>query len=157
MKKIFIFLILLLGTALVVTFGGNITGSSIKDVEGKTPITIYKSQSCGCCGLYSDYMDKDYNVNVVNMEDTMLSSKKKEFGIPSFLSSCHTTVVEGYFVEGHIPKEAIDKLLLEKPDIAGIAMPGMPSGSPGMPGSKKEPFTIYAVNKDGSNYEFMTL
>lgn len=118
-------------------------------------ITIYKSLTCGCCGLYSDYFKSRGNkeVKVVTMED--ISSIKRQYGVPLDLESCHMTVVGDYFVEGHIPLEAIEKLLTEKPDIAGIAMPGMPSGSPGMPGTKYSDFVIYAVGHDGSYEEFM--
>ena len=70
---------------------------------------------------------------------------------------CHTTIIGDYFVEGHVPLEAVEKLLTEKPDIKGIAMPGMPSGSPGMPGAKKGDFVIYAVNRDGSYEEWTRL
>ena len=73
------------------------------------------------------------------------------------MESCHTVVIGDYFIEGHIPLEAVEKLLVEKPDIKGIAMPGMPSGSPGMPGAKKGDFVIYAVNNDGTTEEFMRI
>ncbi len=118
--------------------------------------TIFKSSGCGCCGVYSQYMEKrGFNVQVVDTED--LDSIKGKYKVPVSMQSCHTTVIENYFVEGHVPAEAIEKLLAEKPDIAGIAMPGMPSGSPGMPGSKRGPFMVYAVNKDGSTAEFMRI
>ena len=73
------------------------------------------------------------------------------------MQSCHTTTIGNYFVEGHIPIEAIEKLMTEKPNIKGIAMPGMPSGSPGMPGAKQGPFIIYAIGNDGSVGEFMRM
>ena len=82
---------------------------------------------------------------------------KEKYGIPYSMRSCHTTVIGDYFVEGHVPIEAVEKLMLEKPDIKGIALPGMPSGSPGMPGSKQGPFIVYAINKDGSTSEFMRI
>lgn len=118
--------------------------------------TIYKSDSCGCCGIYTVYMrDRAEEVNVVVKND--LDSVKIQRGVPSQLESCHTMMIGGYFVEGHVPVEAIKKLLDEKPDIAGIALPGMPSGSPGMSGSKAETWIIYAVHKDGSYEEFMRI
>lgn len=124
-----------------------------KVTEGVTA-TIFKSPGCGCCGIYSQYMGKKgFDIQVVDTED--LSSIKTKYNIPRSMQSCHTTVVGDYFVEGHVPTEAIQKLLSEKPDIAGIAMPGMPSGSPGMPGSKRGPFIVYAISKDGSTEEFM--
>ena len=118
-------------------------------------IMIYKSSTCGCCELYASYFKKQGNPNAdiynVNIDDV-----KKDYKIPKTLESCHTTIIGDYFVEGHIPLEAIEKLLKEKPEIRGIAMPGMPSGSPGMPGVKSE-FVIYKVNFDGSYDEFMRM
>ena len=132
------------------------SASNDNEVSGKVTATIFKSSSCGCCSVYAQYMGKKgFDVKVVETEDSSPISDK--YGIPSSMESCHTTVIGDYFVEGHVPVEAINKLLEEKPDIAGIAMPGMPSGSPGMPGAKKAAFIIYAVAKDGSTSEFMRI
>ena len=119
-------------------------------------ITIFKSSSCGCCGIYSQYMQKEgYNVNVQNVPD--VSTVKERYNIPANLQSCHTTVVGDYFVEGHVPNEAVEKMMTEKPNIVGIAMPGMPSGSPGMAGQKTGTWIIYAVHGDGTYEEFMRM
>ncbi|MEX0931878.1 MAG: DUF411 domain-containing protein [Candidatus Paceibacterota bacterium] len=120
-------------------------------------VTVYKSPSCGCCGVWASYMDKEgYTVDTKNIED--MSVIKRELGVPYELESCHTSEVEGYVVEGHIPNEAIQKLLTEKPDIKGIGMPGMPSGSPGMPGPKTSDFVIYEIMHDGTRGDvFMTI
>ncbi len=136
-------------------FSGASSFESIDAFEGE--IDIYKSISCGCCGIYSEYVKGkvEPRVNVINLGD--LYEIKETYGVPSELQSCHTTVIGNYFVEGHIPLEAVEKLLQEQPDIAGIAMPGMPSGSPGMPGRKYSDFVIYAVNHDGSYDEFMRI
>lgn len=128
------------------------TGAATSDL-----FTVYKSSSCGCCSVYLKYAKDKLNLNVISKEVEDLSAMKNKFNIPEKLRSCHTSVVGNYFVEGHIPVEAINKLLAEKPDIAGIAMPGMPSGSPGMPGKKNGPFIIYGVKKDGTYDVFMTL
>lgn len=118
--------------------------------------TYYKSISCGCCDVHSKYLDsKGFDIEINNLQT--LDSIKSRFGIPREIESCHTAMIEGYFVEGHIPMEAINKLLEEQPDIKGIAMPGMPSGSPGMPGTKTGDFVIYAVNNDGSYDEWMRI
>lgn len=120
------------------------------------PITLYKTPTCGCCGVYSQYLsNQGFNVNVQQLEQ--LTAIKQQYNIPTALQSCHTSIMGNYFVEGHIPQQAIEKLLTEKPNIAGIAMPGMPSGSPGMPGSKDETWIIYAVGNDGSISEFMRI
>jgi hypothetical protein len=114
---------------------------------------VYKTSSCGCCAVYVTYLKKEgLDVEVVDVPD--IYAIKKDFGVSEFLTSCHTTVIGGYVVEGHIPLSAIKKLMAEKPDIKGIALPGMPIGSPGMPGKKVEPFEIYKLGEDGL---FMTI
>lgn len=118
--------------------------------------TYYKSISCGCCDVHSRYLDsKGFDIKMNNLQD--ISGIKSKYNIPYELQSCHTAIIGDYFVEGHIPIEAINKLLTEKPNIKGIAMPGMPSGSPGMPGAKTQDFVIYSVNNDGSYEEFMRI
>jgi hypothetical protein len=128
-------------------------------VETNTALTaiVYKSLSCGCCGAYTSYMKNEgYNVETRNISD--MSTIKQEFAIPYELESCHTMEIGGYVVEGHIPEEAIVKLLTEKPDIKGIGMPGMPSGSPGMPGQKTGDFVIYEITHEGTKGDiFMTI
>jgi hypothetical protein len=121
--------------------------------DDKIKVMVYKSPSCGCCGAYSDYLKaKGFDVEVILTDD--MNSIKQKYGVPNTLDSCHTSVVEGYFVEGHIPVESINKLLSEKPDIKGIALPNMPSGTPGMPGTKSGLWTIYKINNDGTYGEF---
>lgn len=127
----------------------------IENLSGQE-ITIFKTPSCGCCGVYTQYMNKEgFKVSIKEMMD--LGQIKSNFKIPANLQSCHTAKIGDYFVEGHMPMEAIAKLFTDKPDIAGIAMSGMPSGSPGMPGKKSGSWTIYGVNHDGTYQEFMTL
>jgi hypothetical protein len=124
-------------------------------LQGKA-VTEYKSMGCGCCGVYGSYIEgRGMKVQIVDLDDP--SKIKEQYNIPAQLRSCHTTIVDGYFVEGHVPAEAIAKMLREKPDIAGIAMGGMPPGSPGMPGAKEGPFIVYAVNKDGTYNEYMRI
>ncbi|MEX2515234.1 MAG: DUF411 domain-containing protein [Candidatus Paceibacterota bacterium] len=111
-------------------------------------VTLHKSPYCGCCGVYGSYLEGlDYAVEVRDIED--MASVKERFGVPYELESCHTMEVAGYVIEGHIPEAAIQKLLEEKPDIKGIGMAGMPSGSPGMPGPKNGEFVIYEITQDG--------
>ncbi|PIP86256.1 hypothetical protein COV42_01360 [Candidatus Campbellbacteria bacterium CG11_big_fil_rev_8_21_14_0_20_44_21] len=126
--------------------------------EGKNIVaTVYKSPTCGCCGVYASYIKKEgYDVDTKNIRD--MSSIKQEFGVPYELGSCHTLEIGGYVVEGHIPELAIQKLLAEKPDIKGISMPGMPFGSPGMPGPKDGDFVIYEITHEGAKGDvFMTI
>lgn len=102
-------------------------------------------------------MEKEgYNVTVHETYD--LREVKRSLKVPYSVESCHTAEIGGYVVEGHIPNEAIIKLLTEKPDIAGIGMAGMPAGSPGMPGPKTEDFVIYEITHDGERGSiFMTI
>ena len=125
--------------------------------EYNDEITIYRTGSCGCCKVYGTYFQNKGNKNVKTIEQDDITNIKEQYGVPSSMESCHTTIIGEYFVEGHIPLEAIEKLLKESPDIKGIAMPGMPIGSPGMPGTKKEPFVVYAVTSSGSIEEFMRI
>lgn len=139
--------------------GGVFGGSSQTDgasLSG-TPVTLHKSPTCGCCGTYGEYLGRrEYDVSVKETGD--IASVKEELRVPVELGSCHTMEVEGYVVEGHVPEEVIQKLLDEKPDIKGIGMPGMPSGSPGMPGPKTEEFVIHEITHEGSRGEvFMTI
>jgi hypothetical protein len=101
-----------------------------------------------CCEGYADYLRTNgFDVEVKPTHDLAQISLKA--GVPAELEGCHTMFIKGYVVDGHVPVDVIRKLLSEKPAIAGITLPGMPSGSPGMYGTKTEKFTIYAVTKDG--------
>lgn len=96
---------------------------------------VYKSPTCGCCKGWATYLQRNgYKVTVIDRDD--MDKVKDGMGVPEELRSCHTAKIDGYVVEGHVPLEAIDKLLAEKPKATGIAAPGMPSGSPGMDGPK---------------------
>ncbi len=136
-------------------FRSNTKTSTILE-EFNEEVEFYKSKSCGCCGAHSKYLDnKGLNFEVINVDD--ISEIKDEYNIPDDLRSCHTIILGDYFVEGHMPTKAIEKLITEKPDIAGIALAGMPTGAPGMPGKKTETWIIYAVNHDGTSQEFMRI
>ena len=119
-------------------------------------MTVLKSGGCGCCGVFGNYLEqKGFDVEINDVSDSI--SIKSQYKIPTSMESCHTTIIGNYFVEGHMPLEAIEKLIAEKPNIKGIALPGMPYGSPGMPGTKEGEFVIYAVQNDGSTTEFMRI
>lgn len=108
--------------------------------------TLYKNPQCTCCEGYAKYLrENGYTVKVVATHD--LDGIKKDNGVPEALGGCHTTVVGGYVVEGHVPVNTVDRLLRERPTLRGISLPGMPAGSPGMTGSKREPFKIYEISK----------
>jgi hypothetical protein len=105
---------------------------------------LYKNPQCGCCEAYAGYLrDHGFEITVKVTHD--LSLVKRNAGVPEPLDGCHTTMVGGYVVEGHVPVRALERLLAERPDITGISLPGMPEGSPGMSGVKTAPFTIYEI------------
>lgn len=111
--------------------------------------TVYKDPGCGCCNEYVTYLQQQgFEVTAVNTSD--LSSVKRQHGVPAGLEGCHTVLVGGYVVEGHVPADVVSRLLAEKPDIKGISLPGMPMGSPGMAGPKSAPFVIYGFSESGS-------
>lgn len=118
-------------------------------------VMVYKEATCGCCKIYVSYLEQlGFEVDVENVPD--VDVVKEEYGIADDLQSCHTTVIGNYFIEGHVPMEAIQKLLEEQPDIDGIGLPGMPSGTPGMPGAKTETYEIYQL-KDGQESSFLSI
>ena len=118
--------------------------------EAATPIqaTLYKNPQCTCCESYAQYLGENgFAIDVKPTND--LAEISRTAGVPEALEGCHTMFVGGYVVDGHVPVEIIRKLLTEKPPIAGITLPGMPLGSPGMGGTKAASWTIYSVTKDG--------
>ena len=107
--------------------------------------TIYKPTQCGCCDEYATYLKKHgFTVDVISMPNPGLIKKMK--GVPQGFEGCHTMMVDGYVVEGLVPINTLNKLLTEKPKIKGISLPGMPVGSPGMPGRKTAPLIIYELS-----------
>lgn len=111
--------------------------------------TLYKSPQCGCCETYAAYL-RSNGFDVKVKETQKLAEISHDAGVPSHMQGCHTMFIEGYVVDGHVPVNVIHKLLSERPAIAGVTLPGMPQGSPGMSGKKAGPFVIYAVAKGGA-------
>lgn len=117
-------------------------------------VTVYKSPSCGCCTEWVSYMrDQGFPVEVESKLN--LNPVKSQMGIPSSLEACHTAVVDGYVVEGHVPAEEVKRLLQERPDVQGLAVPGMPAGSPGMEqGGRVEPYNVLTFTQEGKTTVF---
>ena len=119
-------------------------------------MTMHRSPTCGCCGAWAAYIRRaGFSITIVNESD--LAPIKSRAGVPDALQSCHTAFIDGYVVEGHVAVEAIEKMLSERPAITGIAVPEMPTGSPGMeiPMMKPEPFKVIAFSQMGSSETFM--
>ncbi|OYX79531.1 MAG: CopG family transcriptional regulator [Bradyrhizobium sp. 35-63-5] len=131
--------------------GALLTVATIPLSSAAEPIraTLFKNPQCSCCEGYAAYLrENGFEVDVKPTNDLTQISRKA--GVPENIQGCHTMFVDGYVVDGHVPVSIVRKLLTEHPAIAGITLPGMPSGSPGMGGPKSSTFTVYSVNKDGS-------
>lgn len=121
--------------------------------EARPSVTVYKSPTCGCCSKWVEYLEENgYDVDTVDLND--VATVKSRYGVPEDLASCHTALVNGYVVEGHVPVEEINRMLDDDADVAGIAVPGMPMGSPGMEGHRVDSYDILAFQKDGSRAVF---
>ncbi|MES9844318.1 MAG: DUF411 domain-containing protein [Candidatus Sedimenticola sp. 6PFRAG5] len=111
-------------------------------------IVVYKSPTCGCCKEWVKHLKNNgFSVEVHNQQN--VAPIKRELGVPARLQSCHTAKVGDYVIEGHVPADLISKLLVEKPKIKGLAVPGMPMGSPGMEGSRKDDYDIVTFSENG--------
>jgi hypothetical protein len=111
----------------------------------RTVATMYKRPYCGCCDGHADHLrSAGFDVRVVESKEEMTRINRTH-RVPQELEGCHAIVIDGYVIEGHVPSNVIARLLKERPAIRGISLPGMPDGSPGMTGTKREPFTIYEI------------
>ena len=130
-----------------------VSTQSGKSATGKPTLAVFKSATCGCCAKWNEHMTAaGYTVNSSDRAD--MNAIKDEHRIPTALRSCHTALVAGYVVEGHVPADVVAKLLAERPaGVVGIAVPGMPAGSPGMesPDGYKAPYQVLAFTKDGQS------
>lgn len=133
----------------------SLTGAAAALVTRSTPalalpaaqITVYKSPTCGCCKKWVEHLRKNgFTVAVRDMND--LSEIKASLGVPQALQSCHTAVLGGYVIEGHVPADVIRKLQKERPKIAGLAVPGMPNDAPGMDGAGNG-YQVIAFDRNG--------
>lgn len=124
--------------------------------EAAGEVVVYKSPTCGCCNGWVEHMEASgFTVRTVDlpMYDD-LAAKKHEHGVPGDLGSCHTATVDGYVVEGHVPADAVKRMLADRPDVKGIAVPGMPVGSPGMEGANPERYDVVAFDGAGNRTVF---
>jgi len=109
---------------------------------------LYKSPYCGCCAAHAKYL-RAHGFTVDEVPTHELTVLKDHLDVPREMAGCHTTVIDGYVVEGHVHVDLINRLLTERPTVTGISLPGMPTGSPGMPGPKPEPLKVYSFGGDG--------
>jgi hypothetical protein len=126
---------------------------SVDPTPKQTKITVYKDPSCGCCKSWIQHLIK-YGYDVDAKDTPAMAEVKRTLGVPDALTSCHTAVVNGYLIEGHVPATDIARLLKEKPKVAGLAVPGMPAGSPGMEGPRKQHYQVLSFDKNGKTRIF---
>lgn len=113
-------------------------------------IDVYKSATCGCCHLWVEHLRKSgFRVNAHDVANP--SDYRKKFGVPDAFGSCHTGMIAGYALEGHVPAQDIRRLLAERPKAIGLAVPGMPLGSPGMEADRKDAFDVLLIQPDGGH------
>lgn len=125
-------------------------GLSAQSTAAKPTAVVYKTSSCGCCKLWVEHLKANgFTVEAKDVSADDVRAVSKAAGLKDEDTSCHTAKIGGYIVEGHVPAADIQRMLKEKPAIAGIAAPGMPQGSPGMEQGSKEPFDVVAFTKDG--------
>lgn len=116
-------------------------------------ITVYKSPTCGCCTKWVDHLkEKGFEVESVDVRD--LNRIKVMAEVNPELASCHTAVVDGYVIEGHVPADDIKRLLMERPEVKGLTVPGMPHGSPGMETGRQDPYQVLTFDADGNTGVF---
>lgn len=140
------------------SFAESVWDKETQQLEKPIDIVVYRSPTCGCCSKWLDHLKKhQFNVEDIVTDD--VASIKKKHGVPDNLASCHTAIVDGYVIEGHVPAADIKSLLKMKPKVIGLSVPGMVSGSPGMEmGGRKDPFQVVSFDKEGktqiyNNYE----
>ena len=149
---------LLLCSPVSVQAHGDAKGPSVMPATSEATgpaMTIYRSASCGCCTQWGEHIAAaGFRINDQVSDD--MDRVKQANGIAPAQASCHTSIVEGYVIEGHVPASSIQRLLAERPDIRGLAVPGMPIGSPGMEvkGRTADPFAVMAIGHDGSTTVF---
>lgn len=127
----------------------SLTLTSISGSVYAAEFTVYKSPLCGCCSKWVDHLKANGHTVVTNDVEN-LDMIKKMAGIPERLQSCHTAMVDGYVIEGHVPTKDIKRLLAERPKAKGLAVPGMPTGSPGMEGGAPDKYDVKLFKTDGS-------
>ncbi len=149
-----------LALVLILTAGG---GQALADRAGEgdrpveatpTEVTVFRSPTCGCCGLWADHMrESGFDVDERMMSD--MDGVKQELGVTPAMASCHTAIVGHYILEGHVPASDVQRLLAAQPDVAGIAAPGMPMGSPGMEqDGRVDPYTVFSFDEAGNATPF---
>lgn len=123
--------------------------------EDSPTVKVYRSPTCGCCGKWVSHLEENgFRVDVEEIDD--VTPVKMANAVPGQLASCHTAIVDGYVVEGHVPASDVERLLRERPAVNGLAVPGMPIGSPGMEGPHPERYDVLTFDSKGKTEVFST-
>jgi hypothetical protein len=140
--------------AMTVPVGAGLSAQQ-KAAAAPIPIKVYKTATCGCCAKWVDHLRANgFVADVTNLTD--LKEIKAKYKVPPAAESCHTAIVNGYVVEGHVPASEVHKLLKQRPAALGLAVPGMPMGSPGMEGPGAKPYDVLTIDKAGKLSVFST-
>ncbi len=145
----------LIKAAAVLISTASLTAPVISFAQNKPWVEVWKTPTCGCCHDWIAHMEENgFQVKVHDLSEAAKTAQRQKLGMPEKLGSCHTAVVNGYVLEGHVPARDIHQLLKDRPRALGLAVPGMPVGSPGMDGpaygQRKDPFDVLLVSVDGS-------
>jgi hypothetical protein len=143
----------ILVTGLLLTLGG---AASIAGRQAPVTVEVYKSPTCGCCSKWVDHL-REHKFTVRTTDTDQVEAVKNKHGVPTAARSCHTALVAGYVIEGHVPAADLQRLLKERPAIVGLAVGGMPVGSPGMegpPGRPADPYDVLSFDKNGRTAVF---
>lgn len=137
------------GASVLAACGGSESGSERTQASPRTDaraVTLHRAEGCSCCATYADYLrENDFDVDMKTHDD--LDPIRERYGIPDAAVGCHTSIVDGYVVEGHVPVEAIDRLLTERPTLDGISVVGMPANSPGMGKPNGQPLDVLSFHE----------
>lgn len=143
----------LAGSTALATAADAALAVSAADAAGATKpiaVTVYKSPTCGCCRKWVEHLQQDKALAVTTRDVEDMNAIKAQLGVPGALASCHTAVAGRYVFEGHVPRDLVAKVLRQQPKIAGLAVPGMPVGSPGMEmGARKDAYDVLAFTRQG--------
>jgi len=143
----------LIGAILALAVGVSAAVASVNlPASSAGSMTVYKTATCGCCSKWIDHLRANgFTVDAKDVTEAALVSMKRDVGVPSALESCHTAIVDGYVVEGHVPADVIQEFLDEHPKAVGLAVPGMPLGSPGMESDVKQPYNVLVFDASGAS------
>lgn len=136
------------------TLIASVWDQATESYSGNKNVTVYRSPSCGCCGVWIEHMQK-HGFQITDIKTDDMDAIKARYSVSTELASCHASIIDGYVIEGHIPADDIKRFLKEKPPVIGLTVPGMPIGTPGMESGKiKQPFAVLAFNNQGETTVF---